>query len=432
MVESNQAGPAALADWIKRESIPFSLDSPHELDSALDRLMASLGGDLRLLGLGEAMHGCEELLALRNRIFQRLVERHGFSAIALESSFPRARLVNDFIAGRGPESYEEVQDAGLSHGFGRMEGNRELVTWMRAYNAHPSHRLKLQFYGFDSPTEMTSTDSPRQLLHFVLDYLDSLTSPQVLEDRRRDRIEALIGREEDWQSFEAMMDPDRSVGRSPAATALRTETEDLMMQLLSRRPEMVAKSSRESYLEAVQHLALARQLLSYHAAMAGRSEDRIAELLGIRDAMMADCLAYAVSRERSRCGGRVFAYAHNSHLQRGQAEWLLGKNNLVWWPAGSHLQEMLGSGYAAIGSAVGACPSQGIGEPEPGSLEAHLATATGPGKLLFTRIVRELAGGPAAAALKTRRGSQKNSTYFPLTAKSLTDFDWLAFLNRCG
>ena len=52
------------------------------------------------------------------------------------------------------------------------------------------------------------------------------------------------------------------------------------------------------------------------------SEQRLAELLGIRDAMMADNLAYIVSRERGR--GNVLAFAHNSHLQRGKAQWQLG------------------------------------------------------------------------------------------------------------
>ena len=69
---------------------------------------------VELLGFGEALHGGEEILILRNRLFQRLVEAHGYTTIAIESSFPQARLVNDYIAGRGPASYEAVQDAGFS------------------------------------------------------------------------------------------------------------------------------------------------------------------------------------------------------------------------------------------------------------------------------------------------------------------------------
>jgi erythromycin esterase-like protein len=38
----------------------------------------------------------------------------------------------------------------------------------------------------------------------------------------------------------------------------------------------------------------------------------------LRDAIMADNLAYIVERERAR--GRVLAFAHNSHLQRGKAQ----------------------------------------------------------------------------------------------------------------
>ena len=38
----------------------------------------------------------------------------------------------------------------------------------------------------------------------------------------------------------------------------------------------------------------------------------------------------------------------------------------------------------------------------------------------------------AVAAFITRTGSSKNSTYFPLTAQSITDYDWLAFLDNCG
>jgi len=148
---------------------------------------------VKLLGFGEALHGGEDILIIRNRLFQRLAETHGYSAIAIESSFPQARVVNEYIAGRGPASYEAVQDTGFSHGFGRLDANRELVEWMRQYNADPSHRVKFQFYGFDSPTEMTSTDSPSRVLHFVLDYLTSIDSASGQEHRQR--IDSLLGQE---------------------------------------------------------------------------------------------------------------------------------------------------------------------------------------------------------------------------------------------
>ena len=423
---SSDPAYTTLDDWIRHEAIPFSLDAPDTLDAAIDRIVASLGDTVELLGFGEALHGGEDILILRNRLFQRLVEAHGYSAIAVESSFPRARVVNEYIAGRSPASYEAVQDAGFSHGFGRLDATRELVEWMRQYNADPSHRVKLQFYGFDSPTEMTGADSPRQVLHFALDYLASID--RASGQAYRERIDALLGPDSDWENPAAMMDPTQSVGLSPAATALRIETEDLITELRIRRPELTAKSDENRYLEAVQYASVARQLLNYHAGLARKSEPgkRIVDSLGLRDVMMADNLAYMVSRERGR--GKVLAFAHNSHLKRGKAEWQLGPHFLIWWPAGAHLNEMFGPRYAVIGSAVGVSDANGIGQPEAGTLEARLTAAPGPARFIPTHRGQGLPTS-AIAALPTRTGSARNPTYFALTPQSVTDFDWLAVLD---
>ena len=415
-----------LDDWILHETIPFSVDSSETFNASIDRVIASLDDSVELLGFGEALHGGEDILILRNRLFQRLVETHGYSAIAIESSFPRARVVNEYIAGRGPAAYEAVQDTGFSHGFGRLDANRELVEWMRRYNADPSHRVKLRFYGFDSPTEMTGTDSPGQVLHFVLDYLASIDSASGKE--HRERIDPLLGQDSDWENPAAMMDPTKSVGLSPAATALRIETENLIAELQVRRPELVAKSDESSYLEAMQYATVARQLLNYHAALAQKSEssNRIVEGLGLRDALMADNLAYTVVRERGR--GKVLAFAHNSHLQRGKSQWQLYTWALTWWPVGSHLNEMFGPSYAVIGSAVGVSDANGIGQPEAGTLEERLTSVPGTVRFIPTHKGQGL---PASeiAGLPTRSGSMKNPTYFALTPQSITDFDWLAVLD---
>ncbi|HEX7444899.1 MAG TPA: erythromycin esterase family protein [Methanothrix sp.] len=414
---------ATLDNWIQREAIPFSADSSETFNASIDRVMASLDDSVELLGFGEALHGGEDILMLRNRLFQRLVETHGYSAIAIESSFPRAQVVNDYVAGRGPASYEALQETGFSHDFGRLEANRELVEWMRQYNADPAHPVKLHFYGFDSPTEMIGSDSPARVLHFVLDYLTSIDSASG--EGQRPRIDSLLGLDSDWENPEASFDPAKSIGLSPAATALRIETEDLITELRLRRPELVAKGDPDRYLEAEQYATVARHLLNYHAALARTSDNRIAELLGIRDLSMADNLAYMVSRERGR--GKVLAFAHNSHLKRGKAEWQLGTDLLIWWPAGSHLNEMLGPRYAVLGTAVGSSVANGIGQPEAGTLEARLATVPGPALFIPTHKGQGL---PASeiASLPTRSGSMKNPTYFPLTPQSFTDFDWLAFL----
>src|SRR6266849_9447340 len=414
---------ATLDDWMAHEAIPFSLDSRPDFNAAVDQVIDALGDAVALLGFGEALHGGKELLVLRNQLFQRLVEAYGYSAIAIESSFPRGPIVNGYVLGHDPASYEAVQDTGFSHGFGKFEANRELVEWMRHYNADPAHQRKLQFYGFDSPTDMT-TDSPRQTLHVALDYLSSVDSGSSQE--YRNRIDPLLGQDSAWENPAAALDPTQAIGRSPEATALRIETEELISELRVRRPELVAKSDERRYLEAVHYAVMARQLLNYHATLAQTSEKRQARLLGIRAAMMAENLAYIVSREQGR--GNVLVFAHNSHLKRGKVQWQWGNETVIWWPVGSHLHELFGRRYAVIGSAVGSSPANGIDQPEAGTLEARFTSAPGPVRFIPTHQGQGLPT-EEMAALPIRSGSKKNGSYMALGAQSFTDFDWFAVLD---
>ena len=66
-----------LAHWAAQTSIAFAPDDDPALNAAVDRLVAGLDPAVRVLALGETLHGSEPLLRLRNRIFQRLAEAHG-------------------------------------------------------------------------------------------------------------------------------------------------------------------------------------------------------------------------------------------------------------------------------------------------------------------------------------------------------------------
>ena len=413
---------ATLADWIAREAIPFALDKPESFNAAVDRVVAALGPAVEMLGFGEALHGGEEILVLRNRLFERLVNAHGFSAIAIESSFPKGRVANEYVAERGPGSFEEVRASGFGHGFGRLEANRELVEWMRRYNADPARRVELRFYGFDIPEGNGVYGSPRPVLQFVLDYLASV-DPALADEQRR-RIEPLLGQDSDWENPAAIFDPTKAVGLSPAATALRIATEDLIAELRTRGPDLSAASDEERYAEALHYAEVTRELLNSHAGLARQAGQ--AALLGIRDALMADTLAYILARERGR--GKVLAFAHNAHLQRGKVRFMLGADLVTWWPAGAHLDATLGPRYAVVASALGASDDNNLGPPEAGTLEARFTAAPGPVRFIPTH---RGAGLPAAeiAALPTRSGTAMNPTYQPLTAQSFTDFDWLAVLD---
>lgn len=406
----------SLNEWSVEAAVSFT---PHErvsFGAALDHILKARGDSLQLLALGEALHGSDEALQFRNQLFRLLVEQHGFTAIAIESSFPRGRVVNEYVAGRGALTYDELQETGFSHGFGTQPANRELIEWMRQYNAGVASEKQISFYGFDSPSEMMYCDSPRELLRFAVDYLGGI-DPAIL-DRFWSAMDTLLGNNAPWENPAVAMDYTQGVGLSPAAAGLRIETENLISELRIRRQELLAKSSNGTYTEALHYASLARQVLTYHAGMSGNSPDRISRLLGLRDLIMADNLMYIVQRERPN--GKVFAHAHNKHLQRGVAQWQLGPTLCQWWPAGAHVAQELGSGYAVIGSAVIQSEKDGIAAAEEGTLEAALAAAPGPARLLATPIAPAL-----NVELQVRSGSTTNPTYFPLTSQSISDFDYL-------
>jgi erythromycin esterase len=428
---------ASLDEWLAREAIEFSLASPEGLAAAVDRMMAAIGDEVRVLALGEALHGGEELLVLRNRVFARLVERHGFSAIALESSFPRGHLVNEYVGGGVSDALDDVMARGVSHGMGALVANRELVAWLHDYNASVGSSAMsdggiVHFYGFDSPTEMMYTDSPRRLVEFALDYLAAVDGAA---HAKAARVAELLGEDGPWENQAANMDPTKSIGRSDAAAALRVDVEDLIAEMRRREIELSAASGVERFLEALQHAEGARGLLAYHAVMADGAADRMSVGLGMRDLMMADNVQAIAERERAAGRGRVFVFAHNSHVKVQQASWEWGPQRWVWWPAGAHLRARLGAAYSVIGTAVGVSEENGIGVPEEGTLESRLMAAAGIDAGDAAARFAPTHGGKqvpaeALAALPVRTGSQKNPGYFPHTAESFADYDWLAAVDR--
>jgi erythromycin esterase len=422
---------ASVDDWIAREAISFSSDK--QFDAAVDRLMAKLGDQISVLGFGEPLHSGDEFLVIRNRLFQRLVKAHGFRAITIETNDMRARLVDDYIAGRTSATYEAIKPNGFTNGIGDWVGNHDLVEWMRAYNADPAHAVKLNLYG-TLASDQETTASPRTAIEFALAYLQSIDAPDAA--RHRAIFEPLLGANSEWEDSAAQMakeimakviagdkaavaDTTNGLGVSPRAEALRLALENLTFEFKVRRAEFVSKTGGDAFGVAQRHLIVARNLLAMHAGMA--RHESLDNLVTMRDAMAGEHLAYVADREQPR--GRVLVFMHSIHLRRT-------KSKLPWyefWPTGAHLDHLLGPRFAVIAGAVGTSEPNFIGAPEAGSLEARLL-ARKSDCFLPTWRGRGLPEG-ALAALPVRTGSRPYIPYTPLTAQSVADYDAIAFLS---
>jgi erythromycin esterase-like protein len=144
--------------------------------------LLTLIGDRRLVLIGETSHGTHEFYRERARITRRLIDKLGFSVVAVEGDWPDAYRVNRYVMGM---SSDEGADAALG-GFRRfptwMWRNRDVlgfVQWLRARNQAQTHPgTKARFYGLDLYSLRTSIEA-------VIGYLDEVDPAEAQMARRR-------------------------------------------------------------------------------------------------------------------------------------------------------------------------------------------------------------------------------------------------------
>ncbi|MFI6818197.1 erythromycin esterase family protein [Nonomuraea sp. NPDC050328] len=371
--------------------------------AGVSAFLRSLPAAPRLLGLGEARHFVGELGEARNELFRHLVEHEGYRSFALESDCLMGQVVDRYLA-TGEGDLDEVMERGFSHGFGASPANRELVRWMRAYNAE--HGTRLRFFGFDGPLEYWAA-SPREALTGLYALLDG---PLLAAIVSAETLDELLGADERWSNEAAAMDPARSIGRSPEAERLRVIADDLVALLETRTPQLDPAEREQAELYA----RTAVGLLRYHYWMADASPQRWGRLSALRDAMMAANLRALAAH------GPALIYSSNLHLQRDQSVMALGEQSLEWWSAGALVSAALGEQYAFLASALGTLDGDA---PAPGTVEALLSGLPWDAALVDARRLAETAG-------QADRRVTGDFAYFPVDPAQLGRIDGLLFLRR--
>ncbi len=302
-----------------------------ETDADTERVVSWLG-DTPVVLLGEASHGTQEFYAARARLTRMLIERQGFTAVAVEGDWPDAYQVNRYVQGGG-----EADAASALAGFRRfpawMWRNTEVagfIAWLRRHNEGQPARMKAGFYGLD-------LYSLRSSMRAVVDYLEQHDPRAAREARASYACFDQFGREADTYAW--------ATGRLGAESCEEAVTRELIA-LHQRRGELLRRDGQaaaEDFFHAEQNARLARNAERYYRTMV---RGRVASW-NIRDEHMAETLAELLEHLQSRGQApKVVVWAHNSHLGDARATELseIGELNL-----GQLARQRYGTGVRSIG-----------------------------------------------------------------------------------
>ena len=253
------AAPSAestVSTWVQKNLHPVGHVSPMEKDDFRDlEPLRAMIGEARIVSLGEGMHGVAEPLEFRNRLFRFLVQRMGFTAIAIESGIAEGFEVNNYVLG-GTDDLAGVAQRGFSFGFARLPQEADLMRWMRSYNDDPKTSRKIEFYGVDVSGNETDMTLPLQI---ALDYLKKRDTNKA--DAFRARVANLLPYlkldriKEASNQYTELTQADRDRMTSTVA--------DIIAEFEIHETQWTAATSRREYAVAYRAAISARQVDSY-------------------------------------------------------------------------------------------------------------------------------------------------------------------------
>jgi erythromycin esterase-like protein len=300
-------------------------------DDDYDPLLEAMR-DARFVLLGEASHGTDDFYRARAAITRRLLDEHGFGAVAVEGDWPDAYRVNRYVRG---ESGDADADEALS-GFKRfptwMWRNSvvvEFVEWLRRRNAMAGKRAA-GFYGLDLYSLFASMEA-------VLQYLDRVDPEAARRARYR------------YRCFEHFGEDTQAYGYA-ASFGMRADCEDEVVRqledLLRRAAEYTAQDGRaaaDEYFFAAQNARLVRNAEEYYRTM---FRGRVSSW-NLRDRHMMETLE-ALARHLSADGApaKIVVWAHNSHLGDARATEMGRRGE---WNLGQLCRERFGSRTYSVG-----------------------------------------------------------------------------------
>jgi erythromycin esterase-like protein len=375
-------------------------------------------GGARVVLLGEATHGTAEFYAARAAITRRLIERYGFTIVALEADWPDAAQLDAQLRDRPAPPADGPAFARFPRWMWRNAEMLAFAGWLRRHNASRPPAERVAVRGLDIYSLGSSIEA-------VLAHLD-VQDPEAARAARR-RYGCLTP----WQTEPE--DYGRAVlfgGREACEDAVVAQCRELLAHRLQPFAE-----DEEALFDAQQNARVVTAAERYYRAM-WRSGT---ESWNLRDRHMFDTLRTLL--ERGGPDAKAVVWAHNSHVGNAAA-------TEMGWSGQFNLGELCRTAFGADAALIGfgtdrgtvACASDWGGEVEiktvraalPGSHEAACRDAGLTSALLDLRwpeLAHVLQGARLERAIGViyRPETERRSHWFEAVLPDQFDaFVWLA------
>lgn len=284
-----------------------------------------------IVGMGEATHGTKEFFEIKNAYFKWLVKECDFKVFGIEATYGGCCYINDYVhTGRG--NIDSVMRY-LDFWTWQTEEVRELILWIKNYNAQVDHMGKISFYGFD----MQNFYSP---LQYVEQFI-RINIPTKYESFKLISL-PILGKSE-LQIYKLLQNK-------------KVKYEDslkLTQQLLSNWI-LQNKSTLEKTVSFNKYRDLQMCLENVGQAIKCLSVNNISKF---RDS----CMAYNILQIQKNENKKMFIWAHNGHINLAYPEMEFESMGKLM---GGHLKSIFGDEYYAIGFIFNEGSFQAIQGPE--------------------------------------------------------------------
>lgn len=248
-------------------------------------------GDARVVCLGEASHGTSEFYRARAAISRRLIERHGFTIVAVEADWPDAATLDRYVRHRAWRSGELKAFERFPMWMWRNKEVDAFIRWMRGHNEHLGYERMCGFYGLDLYNLSASMQA-------VIDFLDEEDPELARLAHRR------YGCLEPWAE-----NPEVYGRHSLIEGYARCEVGVIQMlkDLLEKQIDCYGAECDE-WLDAAANARLVKDAEAYYRIMYRGS----AESWNLRDTHMFDTLNMILDAKGPE--SKAIVWAHNSHI----------------------------------------------------------------------------------------------------------------------